>query len=162
VVVRAASCCWRLKRVPRIKEMHDKHSSHRMFSPSQVVAMTRGREGGNVEDAGVGSLVLGQGVREGTLPAEESLWLTPNMSRFPAGVKVQGLVDAAVLQAPGAGIRTYNAEGDLSPIDLDDAFGVQQESGFIGVYTSGDNSYLVTRIDGDWYIAALDIVLSTH
>ena len=108
---------------------------------TQVVAMTRAQDYNYVEDNGLNSFVVGH-----------------LMNKLPADVEVQGLLDAAVLGAPGAGIRTYSTRGELKQDTLNSAFGAQSP-GFVGIYTDSLNRrFVVARFNvslepyvDEWY-----------
>jgi hypothetical protein len=105
--------------------------------------MTRAQDYNYVEDNGLNSFVVGH-----------------LMNKLPADVEVQGLLDAAVLGAPGAGVRTHkDAREGLNKINLNDVFGTGLPPGFIGIFENQDptdlHTYVVVRsnVDNDnlWY-----------
>jgi hypothetical protein len=107
---------------------------------TQVIGLTRAKGVDHVDDNGVDTLILGQ-----------------ELNKLSKDLDIKGLVDAAVLQAKGAGARTYQTDGVLFTQDaLNDAFD-PQASGFIGVYddTNANRQYAVFRINGVWYQAEL-------
>jgi nitrous oxidase accessory protein NosD len=119
---------------------------------TQVFGVTRSGDINQVADFGTNSLILSHHVDD---PYQNNaLVLThQHRSQFPLGVDVIGLMDAAVLTAPSAGVRTYKVTNvSLSKNALDDAFGHDAPPGFIGICQDGNNNYLVVKGEnGQWF-----------
>jgi hypothetical protein len=95
---------------------------------------------GQIVDAGIDSLVVSR-IVDAPYPNRSLILSQAGKSQFPgridnpAKVDVRGTLDAAVLQAAGAGIRTHKAEEDLLQNDvLNDVFGTGLPPGFIGIF----------------------------
>jgi hypothetical protein len=107
---------------------------------TQVFGVVSDSDLGQIVDAGIDSLVVSR-IVDAPYPNRSLILSQAGKSQFPgridnpAKVDVRGTLDAAVLQAAGAGIRTHKAEEDLLQNDvLNDVFGTGLPPGFIGIF----------------------------
>jgi hypothetical protein len=125
---------------------------------------------GQIVDAGIDSLVVSR-IVDTPYPNRSLILSQAGKSQFPgridnpAKVDVRGTLDAAVLQAAGAGIRTHRAEGaDLLDNILNFVFGGNLPSGFIGVFevSTSLQTHMVIRSNAagsvGWYHYPLTVV----
>ena len=124
---------------------------------TQVFGVTR-EAGSQVVNNGVDSLLVTHSVDTGY--PDSALVLTQQQSsQFNLSVNVLGTLDAAVKDAAGAGVRTYQTEDyGLTRDILDIKYGPTL-AGFVGVYYDNDpqnqGSFLVAKSRGVWHAIKL-------